>query len=71
MKTIKRIYVRRYRDNGQVVAYADWSDGARTGGTARYGNHHRGPRTPSFGSHMHALFARAKRDGLTLQRETW
>ena len=29
-RTIKRIYVRRYRDNGQVTAYVDWSDGSRT-----------------------------------------
>lgn len=68
---IKRIYVRRYRDNGQRVAYCDWVNGGRTEGTLAYTDHHRGPRTPSFGRHMHALFARAKREGLTLQRETW
>lgn len=70
MLKFKRIYVRRYRDNGQVFAYAEHSRG-RTGGAANYGTHHRGPSTPSFGRHMHALFAAAKRQGLRLERETW
>lgn len=29
-RNIKRIYTRRYRDNGQTVAYIDWDDGSRT-----------------------------------------
>lgn len=72
-RTIKRIYVRRYRDNGQVTAYVDWSDGSRTENTA---DRFRQWRKPSyvafdFGEHMHALFNRAKREGLHLQLETW
>ena len=70
MLKFKRIYVRRYRDNGQVVAYAEHDKG-RTEGGLSYSNHHRAPRTPSFGMHMHALFAAAKRQGLKIERETW
>lgn len=72
---LTRVYVRRYTDNGQTVAYAEWQDSrgrsGRIEGSLRRSEHHRGPQTPSFGSHMHALFARAKREGLRLERETW
>lgn len=68
---IKRISVRRYRDNRMVVAYVEWADGTRTEGQATFGGSHHRLRTGSFGLHMHSLFARAKRDGLTMQRETW
>lgn len=70
---ITRIYVRRYRDNGQTVAYIDWSDGSRTEGTARPYIHPKRQHIGvfSFGRHMHALFARGKREGLKLERETW
>ena len=70
MLKFKRIYVRRYRDNGQVVAYAEHHKG-RTEGQVAYCPHPHGSRTPSFGTHMHALFAAAKRQGLHLERETW
>lgn len=69
--TITRIYVRRYRDSGQVTAFVEWSIGGYTKGNAEYSNHHRAPTTPSFGAHIHALFARAHREGLRLERETW
>ncbi len=69
--TITRAYVRRYRDNGQTTAYVEWANGSRTEGPLRHSEHHRGPATPSFGSHMHALFAAAKRNGVRLERETW
>lgn len=63
---IKRIFVRRYSDNGETVAYAEWSDGGRTEARLRwYGL------TRRFGDHMHALLKLAKRDGLRLERETW
>ena len=66
----KRIYVRRYSDTGQVVAYAEHNKG-RTEGCVHYeGTRHRGY-LPAFGSHMHALFAAARRQGLRLERETW
>jgi hypothetical protein len=68
---IKRIYVRRYRDNDQTTAYVEWSDGSRTEGSLAYSNHHRGPYTPSFGLHIHELFKAGKRLGLRLERETW
>lgn len=69
--SIKRIYVRRYRDNGQVTAYAEWVDGSRTESTlgVRYAG--MPSRTLTFGSHMHAIFNRAKREGLKIERETW
>ena len=65
-----RIYVRRYRDNESVVAYAEYK-GGRTESTLHYEGTRRRGFLPAFGPHMHALFAAAKRQGLTLQRETW
>lgn len=71
MKAIKRIYVRRYRDNGQVAAYVEWADGSRTESTLAYLDAGHGRRVSTFGTWMHDVFARAKAAGLTLQRETW
>jgi len=71
-RTITRAYVRHYSDNGQTSAYVDWSDGSRTEASLSrldVGPHH-GPRF-TFGTHMHALFARAKREGVTPTRERW
>lgn len=70
-----RIYVRHYSDNGDTKAYAEWIDGRGTkgrteGGATYHGRPHHIP-TYSFGTHMHALFAAAKRQGLRLERETW
>lgn len=70
-RTITRAYVRRYSDNGQIVAYVEWANGARTESTLRVLDIGRNRRAVTFGSHMHALFARAKASGLRLQRETW
>ncbi len=72
-KQIKRVYVRRYRDNEQVTAYVDWADGSRTEGNIRKLHDWRGYRYTEFdfGEHMHALFNRARREGLHLQLETW
>lgn len=69
--SIKRTYIRRYRDNGQVIAYVDWADGSRTEANHEMFARKRAPYIFTFGTHMHALFARAKREGLKLQRETW
>lgn len=68
---ISRVYVRHYSDNGQTMAYVDWADGSRTCGDLHYLDHPHRTLAPTFGAHMHALFARAKREGLRLQRETW
>lgn len=70
MLKFKRIYVRRYRDNASVVAYAEHNKGC-TESTARYEGTRRRGYLPAFGEHMHALFAAAKRQGLSLERETW
>lgn len=70
MLIFKRIYVRRYRDNGEVVAYAEHNKG-RTEGVLKIVDHPRVSFTPTFGRHMHALFAAAKRQGLQIERETW
>lgn len=67
-----KIFVRRYRDCGQVTAYCVWSDMSRTEAPAQRGDNC--PCCPTdftFGAHMHALFARAKREGLHMERETW
>lgn len=62
---IVRAYTRHYSDNRQTKAYVEWSDGSRTEGDARCYN-----RVP-IGLHMQALFDRALRDGLKIERETW
>jgi hypothetical protein len=64
MSTISRAYTRRYGDSGQLMAYAEWSDGGRTEGPAKR------PLVPA-GLHMTALFDRAKREGLTVAHEEW
>lgn len=62
--TITKAYTRHYRDNGQLTAYIEWSDGSRTEGDAIM------PRIAA-GTHMRALFARAMADGLTIAHEVW
>ncbi len=62
---ITRAYTRRYSDTGHVMAYVEWADGSRTEGKARHYN------AVPIGPHMQALFDRALRDGLTIERETW
>lgn len=71
MNQITRIYVRRYRDNGQTTAYVDWADGSRTEGTLKPFDCGHGQIVLTFGPHMHALFSHARRQGLHLTRETW
>lgn len=68
---ITRTIVRRYSDTGQVTAYVEWHDGSRTEGALRSFDHPHRDLIPSFGTHMHALFAKAKREGVPLVRETW
>jgi len=55
---IVKACIRHYSDNGQTTGYVDWSDGSRTEGRPR-------------GTHMQALFAAARRNGLKVTRETW
>lgn len=71
--TITRTYVRRYSDNGQITAYVEWSNGSRTESSlaVRESCRHHESRLFLFSSHMHSLFARAKREGVTMTRETW
>lgn len=68
---IKRILVRRYSDTGQVTAYAEYADGSRTEASINRFDVGHGRVAITCGTHMHAIFARAKREGLRLQRETW
>ena len=59
---IKRAYIRRYSDSGQTTAYIEWSNGCRT----------EGPTTGNgIGLHMRELFARAQREGIKIEHETW
>jgi hypothetical protein len=66
---ITRAYTRRYVDNDSIKSYVEWVDtkgeAGRTEGYAQ-----RGKRTP-IGEHMQALFERAKREGVTIEHETW
>jgi hypothetical protein len=68
---IKAVSVTRYRDNGQTVACVEWADGTTTQGNLKRVD--AGPRKGvalTFGSHLHALFARAKREGLRTRLKT-
>ncbi len=66
---ITKAYTRHYRDNGQTTAYVEWIDrkgqAGRTEGPAHSYN-----RVP-IGNHMYALFQRALREGVKIERETW
>ena len=59
---IVRAYTRTFSDTGQVTAYVEWigskGDQGRTEGSPN-------------GSHMTALFARAKREGVPITKERW
>ena len=66
----KRVYVRRYSDTGQVTAYAEHNKG-RTEGSLHYPDSPHRICVPTFGTHMHALFAAAKRQGLRLEKDNW
>lgn len=81
---ITRAYIRRYSDNRQVAAYVEWTDtrgktGRTEGPATRAGCTCRscGQLVPDtwhglhVGDHMRALFHRAERDGLTVEREGW
>jgi len=59
---ITNAYVRTYSDTGQQTAYVEWTDPqGRSGRTeGKEGS-----------AHMAELLARAKRDGVTIGRETW
>ena len=59
---ITKAYKRHYTDSGQTVAYVEWLD---TKG--RSGRTEGQPANP----HMVALFARAKREGITPTSERW
>ena len=68
-------YVRRYRDNGQIVAYVEWTDDKGRWGRTEAHPAFWWPRgrlmDVRFGTHMHALMAAAKRQGVPMRRETW
>lgn len=71
--TITRAYVRHYSDNRQTKAYVEWSDGSRTEGDAHIMGDKPGGNgwLLTTGTHMAALLARAERDGLAIERQTW
>ena len=58
--TITRAYMRRYSYTGQTVAYVDWI--AKSGAKGR-------TEGPPDNSYILALFARAVREGLTIEQE--
>lgn len=68
---ITKAYVRTYSDNGQSKAYVEWVDTngehGRTEGEAVM----QGGRLVPERTHMTALFARARREGVRVRRETW
>jgi hypothetical protein len=62
IKKITRAYTRHYRDNKQVTSYVEWvnklGDRGRT-----YGDPNN--------SYMRALLVRARKQGVTIEREVW
>jgi hypothetical protein len=62
MATIKRIYDRKYRDNGQKTLYVEWDDGSRTECNAE---------AACRSIQMQALVRAAQRNGLKLEHEIW
>ena len=73
---ITKAYVRRYRDNGQVKVYVEWVDtngeSGRTEGNISGEPEFEGDSPPMrLGTHMRALLARAKREGVPLKKEVW
>ena len=59
---ITKAYIRTYSDSGQVTAYVEWID--RDGKAGR-------TEGSQYGWHMKALMARARREGLRVNRERW
>jgi hypothetical protein len=64
---IKRVYTRHYTDNDTWRAYVEWADGSRTEGQAI---EHKGDVLPTS-LHMSNIFDRARRQGLTVEHQTW
>lgn len=60
--TITKAYVRTYTDNGQTKAYVEWVDHRKQTGRTE---------GEPDNAHMLALLARAKREGVRVERETW
>ena len=60
--SIERYVTRTYNDTGQVSAVCDWIDTTGKGGRTE---------GKPANAHMLALKTRAKREGVTLQTETW
>jgi hypothetical protein len=61
-RQITRTYLRTYSDTGQKTLYVEWSDGARTECEAE---------RATKSEHMRALLARAQREGVNLEHQTW
>jgi hypothetical protein len=59
---ITLVYLRTYSDTGQKVLYVEWSDGSRTSCEAE---------RATKSTHMQALLARAQREGIILETESW
>jgi hypothetical protein len=59
---IRKAYIRTYSDSGQTKAYVEWVDTRGNEGRTEGDPHN---------PHMQALLARAKREGVTVKKETW
>jgi hypothetical protein len=69
---ITAAYIRHYHDNGQTTAYVEWIDGRGSKGRTkgRVMSRSGDPAKEPAGPHMQALFARAKREGVTVEYQT-
>jgi hypothetical protein len=68
---ITRAYVRHYRDNGQTTAYVEWLDHKGKAGRTEAPTVCPCCGREGLGAHMQALFDRAEREGVAVERETW
>jgi hypothetical protein len=59
---IIKAYIRTYSDSGQTKAYVEWVDDEDESGCTG---------GEPDNEHMQALIARARREGVTVERERW
>lgn len=64
---INRAVIRHYADNGQTRAYVEWTDVRGYQGRTEGDSFALWPR----GYHLGALFARARREGVQIEMESW
>lgn len=68
---ITAAYVRRHSDNGQLTRYVEWIDHRGKHGRTEEPTYCPYCGRRNVGTHIRALIARGRREGVALERETW